>query len=378
MKRWIALIVLVIGLSGVTSYMTQIATNSDTGPTMHAVNTGKGPQPKVAIAAPLIFDFGTMSQHRKSSHVWEIKNAGDADLQMWLVESTCSCTIGKLAVTGEGAKEGGQPKVYVKPNETTPITLEWDTKTFPTSYSQGVTIGTNDPAKPTFMLSVKGAVYPPVQVYPAEGINLPAISNEEVTGTMVAVYSMDMPNMKVTKASTGRPDLFKASYKPMTAAERKQLHVTAGGYRVEVEIKPGLPLGQFGETLVIETDHPLQKELTVPIRGYATGPISVIPSKLSMRVNGANGGTSFMSVNVRGSEEVTFDVVQKPGEHVEISFAKFNGEQQKGNRYRMTVTVPPGTPASRMDKDLIIHTSHPRATEIKIPADIIVTRLGSG
>jgi Protein of unknown function (DUF1573) len=375
MKRWIAVIVLVIGLSGVTTYMTQIATNSETEP-KHAVNEGKGPQPKVFIAAPLIFDFGTMSQRRKSSHVWEIKNAGDAELQVWLEESTCSCTVGKLQLTAEGAKEG-RPRVHIKPNETTPITLEWDTKTFPTSYSQGVTIGTNDLAKPTFMLTVKGAVYPPVQVYPADGVNLSAISNEEVSGTMVAVYSMDMPNMKVTKASTSRPDFFKASYKPMTADERKQLHVSAGGYRVEVEIKPGMPLGQFAETLVVETDHPLQKELTVSIHGYTTGPISIIPSKLSMRVNGANGGTTFMSVNVRGGEKVKFVVVQKPGEHVDITITPYDPKNENG-RYRMTMTVPPGTPASRMDKDLIIRTNHPRATEIKIPADIIVTRLGSG
>jgi hypothetical protein len=378
MKRWIALIVLVIGLSAVTTYMTQIATNSDTDPPVHAVNAGKGPQPKVFIAAPLIFDFGTMSQRRKNSHVWEIKNAGDADLDIWLEESTCSCTIGKLAYTSADAERGPKPKVHVKPNETTPITLDWDTKTFPTSYSQGVTIGTNDPAKPTFMLTVKGAVYPPVQAYPPDGVNLPALSNEDPTGTMVGVYSMDMPTMKVTKASTSRPEFFKASFKPMTADERKQLHVPAGGYRVEVEIKPGMPLGQFAETLAVETDHPLQTELKVSIHGYATGPISVIPGKLSMRVNGSNGGTTFMSVNVRGTEDVHFDVVQKPGEHVEISFVKFNGEQQKGNRYRMTVTVPAGTPPSRMDKDLIIHTTHPRATEIKIPADIIVTNLGSG
>jgi hypothetical protein len=219
MKRWIALIVVVIGLAGVTTYMTQIASNSDTSREMHAVAIAKGPQPKVSIAAPLIFDFGTMSQHRKSSHVWEVKNAGDAELQIWLEESTCSCTIGKLEVTAEGAKEG-RPRVHIKPNETTPITLEWDTKTFPTSYSQGVTIGSNDPSKPTFMLSVKGAVYPPVQVYPPDGITLSAISNEEVAGTMVAVYSMDMPNLKVTKVTTSRPDFFKASFKPMGAEER--------------------------------------------------------------------------------------------------------------------------------------------------------------
>ena len=174
---------------------------------MLAVNAAKGPQPKVEIASPLIYDFGTMSQHRKNSHVWEIKNAGEADLEIWLEESTCSCTIAKLQLPARPEGEPGpKPRVRVKPNETTPIAVDWDTKTFQNpSYSQGVTIGTTDPAKPTFTLTVKGVVYPPVQVYPPEMINLAAISNEEVSRTAVAVYSMDMPTMKVTKVSTGRP-----------------------------------------------------------------------------------------------------------------------------------------------------------------------------
>jgi Protein of unknown function (DUF1573) len=377
MKRWIALIVLVIGLSGAATLMTQIGTNSEAGPTLHAVNAGTGPRPKVVIEAPLLYDFGTMSQHRKNSHVWELKNAGDADLEIWLEESTCSCTIGKLAVTAEGER-ALKPHVRVKPNETTPIAVDWDTKQFPNpSYSQSVKIGTTDPARPTFTLTVKGTVYPPVQVYPPEMINLPAISNEEVSRTAVAVYSMDMPNMKVTKVSTGRPDFFKATHAQMTDAERKQLHVLGGGHRVEVEIKPGLPLGQFADTLLIETDHPLQKEIKVSIRGYATGPISVVPAKLSLRANGAVGATTSMSVHVRGGEPVKFEVAQKPGKHVNITITPYSGEKQKG-RWRLTVAVPPGTPAMRMDNDLILHTDHPRASEIKIPADIIVTNSSSG
>ena len=378
MKRWIALIVLVIGLSAATAFMTQVGTNSEAGPTVQPVNSAKGPQPKVEFAAPLIFDFGTMSQHRQNSHVWELKNVGEADLQIWLEESTCSCTIAKLKLpaTTEGTERGPKPRVTVKPNESTPISVDWDTKAFSNPYSQSVTIGTTDPAKQIFTLTVKGAVYPPVQVHPPDFISLPAISNEEPFHTAIAVYSMDMGNMKVTKVSTGRPDLFKPTAVPMSEPERKQLHVPAGGYRVDLEIKPGLPLGQFAETLVIETDHPLLKEIQVAIRGYATGPIAIVPAKLSLRANGTVGGTTSMSVNVRGGEDVIFTVLQKPGENVEVSVTPY-GDNQKG-RYRLTVTVPPGTPPGRMDKDLILHTTHPRASEIKIPADIIVTNSSSG
>jgi hypothetical protein len=316
-----------------------------------------------------------MSQLRKNSHVWDVKNTGDKDLEIWMEESTCSCTIGKLALPPDATKNE-KPHVIVKPKESTPIELQWDTKTFSETYSQGVTIGTNDPSRPTFQLTIKGTVYPPVQIYPPEMITLNGISNEEVSRTVIAVYSMDLPNMKVTKLSTGRPEIFKLSHTPMTKADRNQLKVPAGGHRLDIEIQPGLPLGRFSDTLVIETDHPLQKETKVTIRGFTTGPIRVVPDKLSMKgVNGAVGATQTMSLLVRGGKEVKFTVVQTPGEHAKVTIGRNDAPDQKG-RYRLTVTVPPGTPSLRMDKDIILKTDLPRADEIKIPADIFVTNPG--
>ena len=62
------------------------------------------------IVGPLLYDFGTMSQLRKDSHTWEVKNVGDADLEMWMHESTCSCTIAKLAAdAADGIRK--KPKV---------------------------------------------------------------------------------------------------------------------------------------------------------------------------------------------------------------------------------------------------------------------------
>jgi uncharacterized cupredoxin-like copper-binding protein len=374
MKRWIVLIVAVIALTGVATFLTQSGTNSEPAPMGVAVDMSKGPQPKVEIAGPTVFDFGMMSQLRKNSHVWEVKNAGEKDLEMWLEDSTCSCTIGKLAIPVDAEKKD-KPRVRVKPNETTPIALDGDTKVFANEYSQGVTIGTNDPRRPTFMLTIKGMVYPPVQIFPPEMITLNGISNETVSKAYIAVYSMDMPNMKVTKLTTGRPELITATQSPLTKSDLQQLKVPAGGYRIDIEIKPGLPLGRFSDTLIIETDHPLQKETKVSIRGYATGPISVVPDKLTWRgVNGVVGATHSMTLLVRGDKVVNFEVVQKPGKYAELTVEKTD---QKG-RHRLTITVPPGTPSVRMDKEIILKTDDPRAAEIKIPADIIVTNSTSG
>ena len=53
-------------------------------------------EPKVEVPGPLLYEFGSMSQLSEGTHTWEFKNVGDADLELWMESSTCSCTIAKL------------------------------------------------------------------------------------------------------------------------------------------------------------------------------------------------------------------------------------------------------------------------------------------
>ncbi len=347
MIRWIILIVAVIALTGVVAFMTQDVTNSEAGPTPAPVNEKLGPQPKIEINTPQVHEFGSMSQFRKDSHTWEVKNVGEAELQLWLDHSTCSCTIAKLAAQDTASKDGTSKEkkiVRVKPNESIPIALQWETKTFEHEYVKGATIGTNDPSRPYFSLNVKGVVFPPVSIFPPEMISLNGISNEEKTYATVAVYSKDMPTMKITKLSTGRPAIFTAKQQPLTKFDRQQLQLTAGGYRIDLEVKPGLPLGRFSDELVVETDHPLQKETKISIHGFTTGPISIIPEGVRMTgVSGPLGATHSVSLLVRGGKEVEFTVVKKP-ENIDVTIAPYDTANQKG-RYRLTVAVPPGIAA---------------------------------
>ena len=89
-----------------------------------------------------------MPQLTTGKHAWEVKNLGDADLELWLESSTCSCTIAKLkSVDGEEKQ-----KIVVQPQQSTSIDLEWETRTFHDEYNKGAVIGTNDPAHPTISL----------------------------------------------------------------------------------------------------------------------------------------------------------------------------------------------------------------------------------
>jgi len=374
MLRWFLLIVVVVGLTAAATFVIQNAPVADTR-TRHAVDESTGPQPKVEIAEPLIHDFGTMSQESKGSHTWQVKNVGAGALDIWLEgRPTCSCTVANLQTVGEGG-ESQKKVVKIKPGDSTKIDLAWETRNKGIEYSQGATIGTNDPGRPSFSLTVKGKVYPPVVVFPPEMISLMGISNEEVARARIAVYSMDRPETKITKISTSRPEFIVATSTPLMETDRLQLKVK-GGYRVDVEVKPGLPLGSFHDELVIETDHPLRPKVKVTVAGKTTGPISILPERLRMtNVTSGQGATQDMTLLVRGGKPTKFWVAHQP-EKLKIEI-KPNDEAQKG-RYRLTATVPRGTPAGQIDEELIIKTDHPRASELKIPVNILISNSDEG
>ncbi len=191
MLRWIVLAVVVVVMVAGATFVSSNATIKE--PTAHPVAPAPtGPTAKVEIPEPLIYEFGTMPQLSTGTHAWEFKNVGDADLELWFESSTCSCTVAKLK------SENGEEKkrLVVKPKNSTPIDLEWQTKMFHDEYSKGATIGTNDPSHPSVSISVKGKVYPPVIVIPNEMITFGSVSNEELHSTAIAVFSVDRPETK--------------------------------------------------------------------------------------------------------------------------------------------------------------------------------------
>jgi len=367
MSRWIILSVTVIALTAVTTFLVQYVPDSVNEPA-YPVNVSTGPQPKVEIDQDVSHTFGTMSQQSKGKHTWKITNKGEGDLELWLEGKTsCSCTIASL---GEGKKE------LVKPGASKNVDLEWNTKTFENDYTQTATIGTNDLSRPTFTLLVRGKVFPPVVVVPPQMMTFGSISNEEPHKARVAVFSPDRPEMKITSVATSRPALIVTKLEPMTAEDCKQLK-TKAGYRIEVEIKPGMPLGQFHEELVVQTDHPQRPEVKVSISGNANGPITVVPDNVRLpNVTSKAGASKEITLMVRGGKTTNFEVAYKP-KNIEVEIAPNTDNPAMKGRYRVTTIVPPGTAPGWINDQIILKTDHPKASELKIPVNIFVSNSGA-
>jgi hypothetical protein len=293
-----------------------------------------------------------------------VKNKGEGDLEIFLVASNCMCTVGKLK---EGTKD------LVKPGGSTEIEVEWKTKDQKGDFAKNVTIGTNDPSRPEFRLNIHGRVHSPVVVLPEpenETIRLGDLSNEIPHTVPLAVFAPDRPEMKLTSVLTSKPDLIAAKVIPMAAKELAQIKLK-GGYRVELQLKAGMPQGDIREELIIETDNPDKPKLQYNLLGAAVGPINVMPYKLQIvAVNGKEGASGQVTLLVREGRPTRFTVERKPAK-VNVSIVANETQSLKG-RYRLTVTVPPGTSPGLIDDEVVLKTDHPKVPEVKIPVNIVV------
>ncbi len=374
MLRWVILMVAVVALTAVATVAVPYLMDSEGARKVPVVEV-TGPQPKLVLESAPEYDFGKMAKFEKATHSWVVKNEGELPLEIWQQgQTTCSCTVAK---PGLDQKTQKSVKMVIPPGKSDTVELSWHTeKDLGENYSQGATFGTNDPRRPRFNLTVKGKVYPAVEIVPPQMIQFPRISNEEPHRARFLVFSKERPDLKVIKVETSKPDLIVGKAQPMTTEEAAMTKVEKG-YRVDVEVKPGMPLGNFHEELVVHTDHPKQPDVKVSVGGFVFGPISVSPERVRMTgVSGAEGASRDLVLVVRGGQETHFEVTQKP-EKLEVAIARDDKSNIKG-RYRLTVEVPKGTAPGDVEGEIVLKTDHPRAREVKIPVSILISRSRAG
>ncbi len=368
MMRWIILAGLVVVLSGVATvavtYLPELTASSSTGPAPVGLGTlskPKGPQPKAVVETPLTHEFGTLSQRVTGKHKWKVENTGKGTLELWMVSSTCSCTLAKFK-NGE--------KASVAPGENTEIELEFETRENSGEYAKGATIGTSDPDLPSFDLQVHGKVYPAVMTLPPDGVlNYMSISNDKDDHILqAAIFSKDRPETKIIKFKTSNEKEVDVKYEPLSAEDCKDLAIDKGS-KVLVNVKGGLPLGNFREEIILTTDHPKQPEVRLVVSGQMSGPINLIPGKLNMhQINSTTGGRGELMISVRNNRETKFEVAHTP-KGIQAEVIPVANTSKKG-LYRLVLTVPPNMPSQNVEDEILIKTDHPKAIELIVPISL--------
>jgi len=205
-----------------------------------------------ALAAPVIsvdrpvYDFGTLNQGKKLEHTFTITNKGDAPLTILRTHSSCGCTVAKVSTN------------TIDPGKTAELKTTFDSASFSGKVSKTITIETNDPAKPSYTLTIKGSVTEDLVVSPRQ-LNLGAVK----AGTSKQ-YEISLEN------GGGKPLRIVAVSTPMQqvkATALKQLLKPGETTKITVIVSPKIDDRFLSGYLSISTDSSSKPEITVPIYG---------------------------------------------------------------------------------------------------------------
>lgn len=371
MKSWIILIVLAVALTAAFTVAVPLLSNSSSisnEASLPAPPKPDGPTPIAQVDEDLTYDFGVLPQWVTKYHTWTFRNAGAGMLILRGAGTTCSCTTAALFSETKEGKE-----VTIKPGESLPIEVTYQTKDWP-RFHQAVTIGTNDPDRPTIVLTIEGTPKPAVTAVPGDStITFGPVSNDMENTRRIAIFSADRPELKLVKITSTNPDLIAVNPRPLTSDEATAIKAEKG-YHLDIILKPTSNLGTFAEEILIETDHPQKSELKFKVMGKVTGPITVIPER-GVTVRGAtasDGGTEKLKIVARNRTSVNFTVEKKP-QALEVSIVPIPpAAGAKSSMYNMIVKVIPGTDSGRIVDEIVLRTDDPLAKEVKVPVDILV------
>jgi len=218
--------------------------------------------------APKIFikeqtwDFGTIKQHSKVTHIFTVQNKGNADLIIERTRTTCGCTA---AITSEKR---------IAPGHTGEIKVTFSSGRRIGKQVKYVYVQSNDPDEPTLKLTVKGEVetgpIPKIEVYPEEidfGMILPAVKYQE-TLTIKNAGKLDLVINEIKgRGSLGYISTNLNSNKVITPGRTDKI-------KLYYELKD---IGKFSgarkkiqDYVIIKSNDPYQPKLSISIRGYVT------------------------------------------------------------------------------------------------------------
>ncbi len=385
MKIWIGLIIAAIAglgfglgltqyeFAGVGSFLrvsnTHVPESVDENSPETKVSTSDVKRPRAKIIGDSVYEFGTIEQDTKDSHVFKLKNEGNAPLKLVITGTTCKCTVGKLETDS------------IPPGEIAEIELTYEAKQPTAVYRHGATIRTNDPDHPTIKLSVSGVVENRIYVLPTT-IVLSRISSNSPTEFQLSVFSVRHPEFDVTDVvftNSEIAEFFEFDVAPLPA---DMFQGSAdGGKLVTVRTKPGLPNGPFRQDLRVETNS--GKPLFVPFTGSVIADVSIaggvkFNSDASLfdmgLIERGKGAEARLLVLVKGENRDKINV-KVAGSSPSTLKAEL-GEPTRGKkvtRYPLKLTVPPDSPsgsylgskASGFGK-VILETTDPRNKELTV------------
>lgn len=296
--------------------------------------------PRIAFETP-VHDFGKISAGSVVKHTFVFTNAGNDKLVISGVQTSCGCTT-----AGEWTRE-------VEPGKTGTIPIQFSGGSFNGPVSKSVTVASNDKARPSVFLQIKGDIWKPIEVTPAYAV-LNVLPDSPGGTTTVSITNNLAAPVYMWGAESSNP-AFSAILKTNEPGK---------SYQVAVATVPPLKTGNIQGSVTIkssETNSPINFTVWANVQP----PISVVPPALNLpQAPLPNKLTPIVNIinNTTNPLSLTEPSVNATGVDVQIR------EVQPGHYFTVVVTFPEGfTAPEGKPLEFSVHSNNPKFETIKVP-----------
>jgi len=195
--------------------------------------------PQATLVSP-DHDFGEVRLGQTVSHDFLVKNVGKSVLKVERAE----LSLPNMALRSKPIEPGSEGR----------ISVELKTTGLAGAVEAQALVYFNDPHLPRTVLTLRGRVRPPLEIRPFGSVFLAAFKDERVERILTLVNNEDRPIEVKQVRSEGSH--FMASLKTVEPGKV---------YAVSVGVVPGVPVGRYEETLVIEMSSPAGRVIRVPV-----------------------------------------------------------------------------------------------------------------
>jgi hypothetical protein len=279
----------------------------------------------LAVAEPA-HDFGKLVKGDNVTHTFVLRNIGDEPVNVVFIKPSCGCTVAEF---DKVIPPGGEGRV----------TAALDTMTLTGKASSALEVFAegHETALATLVLSAEVVS----KLYAHPGYARWIYVQHEAEGTISqTVYSSDGAEFEVLSVEPPMPAI-EVSFRPATAEER-QAKATGSQWVVDATLDSAAPVGAITGFLTVQTTHPLQKVMQVPVSGFVRPTLFVEPPR-----------GDFGTLKIRAPRRATYQVRNFATEPIALTGAATDvpgisvkvEPVEEGRRYNVVLELDPAAMA---------------------------------
>ena len=298
-----------------------------------------------------VYNFGVVEQwgKRKGDFIFKFRNAGNEELMISRVSSSCSCTA--ILLSEKNIAPGGEGE----------IKATVDISGRKGEQDNGVYVYSNDSVTPTVILQVKGIIQRGLQVSPPN-IHLGDVKKGTIVTRKVNIIKPEDEKLDILKTESSSKSI-STKVSPIKENDYE-------GFEIEVALSPDIPFGKFEEKLTVSTTSEKSPIIEIPITANIKSDIELRPAIFFLgSVKQAETPTAKVTIFTTSNKPLKIERIENPLEKfVSVTVTP----KTEGKEYEITATLKDNAPTGTIKGNITIYTNNPDQPKIEIPVYALI------